>query len=480
MGKPDTGSMGELILELGLVNQSRLDEVRASVGRGPANAPALLRALERKGYLTSWQTQRLLKGEKEGYFIGGYRVLYQVASGSFGRVFRAVDSVTGEGVAIKALRKRWCKDPQRVELFEREGKVGLTLQHPNIVRTLLVSRDPATGQYYLVMDFIEGGNLRDFLAIRKKLAPAEALRLLEDAAAGLAYAHSRGIAHRDIKLTNILIASEGRALLVDFGLAEICSVGKDDDVKIERTVDYAALEKATGVRTGDMRSDLFFLGCVLYEMLTGSSPLLTGRDRTTRQQMQRFDNLPALSPLEVSGPPSLFHLVETLMAFNPLHRFQTAAQVLDAIRSVRREVEGKGADPGAPVVRTVFVAERDQRLQDAIREKLKKAGYRVLLAADPERALDRFRQQPFDALVLDVGTTGEEGLRVFDRILCEAARRQLSCAGILILQPEQAEWVKSLPNYAAVAVLVRPVTMKQLLGKLNELVPPTKPDGEKV
>src|SRR5262245_14973762 len=291
MGKPEPGSLGELVLKLGLVTETQLKEACDTAG-GSSLPTTLLRALERKGYLTSWQSQRLLKGERAGYFVGGYRVLYQVASGSFGRVYRAVGPTNGEGVAIKALRKRWCKDPQRVEMFLREGKVGVSLQHPNIVRTLHVGAEPASEQYYLVMDFVEGGNLRDFLAIRKKLSPAEALRLIEDAAAGLAYAHSCGVAHRDIKLTNILIASEGRALLVDFGLAEICSVGKDDDIKIERTVDYAALEKATNARTGDMRSDIFFLGCVLYEMLTGSSPLLTSRDRTTRQQIQRFDNLP--------------------------------------------------------------------------------------------------------------------------------------------------------------------------------------------
>jgi CheY-like chemotaxis protein len=122
-------------------------------------------------------------------------------------------------------------------------------------------------------------------------------------------------------------------------------------------------------------------------------------------------------------------------------------------------------------VKSVVVAERDQRLQEAIREKLKKLGYRVFLASDPMRALDRFRQQPYDALVMDAGTTGEDGLRVFDHIMMEAARRRLNCAGILLLREDQAGWVERIPPRPSVAVLIRPVTLKQLHCKLQDLVP---------
>src|SRR5437588_7011845 len=97
--------------------------------------------------------------------------------------------------------------------------MGMTLRHPNVVEILAVSRDPVSKQYFIVMEVVEGGNLRDFLSIRKKLEPAETLRILEDATAGLAYAYSRGFSHRDMKLTNVLISSQGVAKLVDFGLA---------------------------------------------------------------------------------------------------------------------------------------------------------------------------------------------------------------------------------------------------------------------
>src|SRR5262249_6453932 len=141
----------------------------------------------------------------------------------------------------------------------------------------------------------------------------EALRIIEDLASGLAYAFSRGLTHRDVKLTNILISSTGTAKLVDFGLAQIFAGAErnSEKEKIERTVDYAGLERATNVKTGDVRSDIYFLGCVLYEMLVGRPPLVTTRDRHQRMQKQRFDQAMTMSHKEVNAPPAVFGLVET-------------------------------------------------------------------------------------------------------------------------------------------------------------------------
>src|SRR5262249_16679850 len=377
--------------------------------------------------------------------------------------------------AIKVLRRRWSEDPQRIEFFEREGRVGMSLRHPNIVEMLAVNRDPVSGQYYMVMEFVEGGNLREILAIRKKLEPAEALRWIEDAASGLAYAYSRGVTHRDVKLTNILISSQGAAKLVDFGLAKIySSLEAKGSEKVERTVDYAGLERATGVKTGDVRSDIYFLGCVLYQMLTGRPPLQVTRDRFARMQRHRFDNVTPLTRAEVNAPPSVFTLVETMMSLDPQRRYQTPSQLLESIKTARRDVEEKNDVVGNNHVvssRSIFVAEADAKLQDAIRERFKELGYRVLLAADPVRALDRFRTQPFDAFILDAGTVGDDGLPVFERIMKEADRRELRCAGIVIFSEEQAPLTERIGTRPNVAVMTRPITLNQLTRKVRELVP---------
>jgi serine/threonine protein kinase len=476
MVQADAATLAQQMLKLGLVNELQLQEGWEAVGHKISDPIPLLRALEHLGYLTRFQSDKLLKEDTSGFVLGGYRLLYKIASGSFGRVYRADDPQTGRVVAIKVLRKRWSDDEHAIGLFEREGRVGLSLQHPNIVEVLAVSQDPVTNQYYIVMEFVEGGNLRQFLEIRKKLQPAEALRLIEDAVSGISHAYARGVTHRDMKLTNVLISSQGTAKLVDFGLAGIFSrkgLELDSGEKVDRTVDYAGLEKATGVKPGDVRSDIFFLGCILYEMLTGKPPLLMSRDPRVRMDPHRFARLEPMRPEDVTAPPSVFQLVERMMSLDPKLRYQTPSQLLDAVRSARRDIEVPPAETRLsrpPALPTVFVVERDEKLQNAVRNKFKELGYRVLLAADPARAVDRFRQQAYDALVLDAGTTGEEGRYIFERIVDEAERQGLSLRGILILRGEQAHWAKEIEPRDSVAVLVRP-TLKQVYQKLLTLLP---------
>lgn len=474
MADLDVATLGQQAVMLGLATDSQLRECYEDVSRHSADATALVRVLERKGFLTPWQSQKLLKGDRDGYFLGGYRLLYRISSGTFGRVYRADDPRSGVVVAVKVLRKRWSDDPHSIDLFEREGKLGLTLRHPAIVQTLAVDKDPATGQYFMVLEFVEGGNLRDLLAIRKKFTPAEALPLIEEAASGLAYAYSKGMTHRDLKLTNILISSQGKAKLVDFGLANIWSSAAhvEDDTRVERTIDYAGLEKATGVKSGDVRSDIFFLGCVFYECLSGRSPLEATKDKTARMQKQRYHGIQPLTPEEVSAPSGVFHLLETMMAVDPLKRYQTPTQLVEAIRQTRRELEGKSSNGGESSLggRTLFVVEQNERLRDVIRDKFKELGFRVLLSADPERALQRFQQQPFDALIVDAGAAGEPGLMAFRQILGDAARLKQSCGGVLMLSEDQKSWAERVEQGPHAVVLVRPITLKQLLNAVCQML----------
>src|SRR5262249_32738522 len=124
-----------------------------------------------------------------------------------------------------------------------------------------------------------------------------------------------------------------------------------------------------------------------------------------------------------------------------------------------------------PVVnRSIFVVEQNPTLQDAIREKFKKMGYRVLLSAEPERAMQRFRQQPYDALIVDAGSAGPESLDAFRHVVEESERRKHACACVLLLSEEQAAWVDKIVPNPRVAILVRPITLRQLHSKVTELL----------
>jgi serine/threonine protein kinase len=443
--------------------------------RGGADPEPFLKIMERKGHLTPWQSSKLLKGETGGFFLGGFRILYKIASGTFGRVYRADDPRSGRVVAIKVLRKKWADNKHVIDLFEREGRMGMSLKHANIVEVLAVNQDPASKAYYIVMEFVEGPNLREQLTGRKKLDPLETVKILEDCAAGLIYAFSRGITHRDMKLTNVLIATNNKvAKLVDFGLAEITNMFKNQwdvtgEINVDRTVDYAGLEKVTGVPHGDTRSDIFFLGCVGYEMLSGRAPMDMTKDKHARMQKERFTSIPSLTLQDVQAPPSLFRLIETMMSLDASVRYQTPSQLLDAIRDVRRELEGK-AKGETSTIKSIFLVERDERLQDVLRDKLKELGYRVLLAADPQRAVDRFRQNPFDVLVVDGGTTGNDGILVFEKIRADAERMGIPFAGVVLLGQEQQDWQTRLKPHSRTAVLLHPVKLKQLIKGVHDVI----------
>jgi len=166
------------------------------------------------------------------------------------------------------------------------------------------------------------------------------------------------------------------------------------------------------------------------------------------------------------------------MSLSPQERFQTPAQLLEAIQEVRREVEG-GPSPGArdgaaapPKEPSIFVVEKNAQLQNTLREKFKELGYRVLMSIDPGTALNRFKQQPFDALLVDAGTVGEEGLTAFQQIVTEAERRRRQCAAILLLGEKQADWAEKIPKNPKAVALVRPLTLGAVYRKLRELNPP--------
>jgi serine/threonine protein kinase len=476
MSIPDATGVAQMARRLDLVSDHQLSEAWDELGTRTGPAEPFLRLLERKGYLTPWQGSKLIKGDTDGLFLGGYRVLYRIAAGTFGRVYRA-DNRSGEVVAIKVLRRRWSEDPRKIELFEREGKVGMSMEHPNIVRILAVNRDVKSGQYYIVMEFVEGGNLRDFLLIRKKLSPLESLRLLEETANGLSYALSKGLTHRDLKPTNILISSNKTAKLVDFGLAELAGGAREEGEEIDRTVDYAGLEKATNVRAGDPRSDIFFLGTVFHEMLTGRPLLSVTREARARMLRQRFEVVNHIQRDDPDLPPVLYALLMRMVAFEPTDRFQTYEQLHEAILQARAEVQG-GGRASAAGTKTVFVIEQNTKLQDKFRETLKELGYRVLISMHPSQAVTRFQSNPFHALIVDCRTADREGLEAYQRVMRDADLRRLDCAGILILADEQDHWVESVDYLQKSAILLGRVTMKQIIEKLDQFAPVERPVAE--
>ena len=169
------------------------------------------------------------------------------------------------------LRQRFALIREAVERFHKEAEAGIRLRHPNIVQIIDVGQQDH--RHFMIMEYVEGMNLRDFMKLRTRIPAQQAVPLMLGMARGLQYSLERGVTHRDIKGTNILISNSGVAKLVDFGLATMQSDETKPGVKSQRTVDYSALERTCKSPKGDPRSDIYFLGCVFYQMVTGQLPM---------------------------------------------------------------------------------------------------------------------------------------------------------------------------------------------------------------
>jgi serine/threonine-protein kinase len=481
--------------DLGLLDQRQLEAVWGEVGTRDASPEAVKSLLLRREYVTNFQLERLLRGERGGYFYGNYKVLYLVGSGTFARAYRAVENKTGKVVAIKALRRRFADDPTTTEQFMREGEMGKTLRHPNIVPIYEVHTQGK--QPFLVMDFVEGRSLREFVKIRGKLDPAEATKLAIDIAAGLSYAFEKGITHRDLRMSNVLVTALGKARLVDFGLAAM-NVNLNSDEAIDncpnpRTIDYAALERVTGVRKDDPRSDIYFAGCLYYHMLSGEPPLYETRDRVARMSINRFQDIQPISDVVPNLPAAVVKIVNKSMELNPKKRYQSPAELLADLKLLERrfgqaggdgEIElsapGEGSAVGAidsvpqeGVGKTLMLVESNTTMQDALRERLKKHGYRVLVISDPVRAYQRFETaQPHekvaDALILFTHELGEKGIEWFNRFATLDATRNLPA--ILLLGEKQAALQSSAKLSGHRVSMMMPLKLKELRQTLAKLL----------
>jgi CheY-like chemotaxis protein len=432
--KPATAEqLEQVVADLELVPAGPLADAVHEVG-STATAAELGQALVRRELVTGFQLERLLRGERRGFCFGHAKLLYQVGAGSFARVYRAIHQGTGGILAVKVLRNRYANDPAKCQAFRHEGEMGHMLRHPNIVAIDEVGEENGTS--YITMEFVEGQTLRELVKIRGALDVPKGLDLVHQMACGLEYAHRRGVTHRDLKASNVLISSTGQAKLVDFGLAGVDdssdrALGRLDQ---PRTIDYAALEKLTGMKDDAVRSDIYFLGAIAYLAFAGVAALTETRDRSERANPGRYTGVVPIGQRCPHLPRDVADFVSRMMQLDPLERWQTAGDVRrQAEALIARRADGDGAAGSSAAVSapaataavaatnhrgSVMLVETSERAQQALREFFLKLGYRVLLTENPQRALKRFSStpQPADVLVLSSRSLGEAAIEAFNTL----------------------------------------------------------------
>lgn len=483
--------LAQRALDVDVIDNAQLQSVWSELGSTTAPLAAFQQVLLRRELLTQYQLERLMKAEsRSGFYYGDYKVLYFVGAGTFARVYRAVHRETGKVYAVKVLRSS-LSNPKGIhpkthkplkpyiDLFRREGEFGMKLKHPNIVEIHEVHSQGVT--HYIVMDFVEGRNLREFYRAGRRFDPLEAAEIMSGVMAALAYAWQQGVTHRDLKMSNVLVSSEGQAKLVDFGLAGVQgSAEAEAEGFSRRTIDYAGLERATGCKQDDPRTDIFFAGTIFYQMLTAHPALPDNRDRAQAGKA-RYQDIKPILELVPSLPLPFTMVVNKALEFDPEKRYQSASDMLLdlklAIKRVKGAKEGKAAgqelhsnegldEQGQP--RKLMIVEADVKMQDMLRELFKKNGYRVLVSSDPERALSRFFQDPqaADIVLMTTGTNGRAALDAFNRFGQEAATRDLPA--VLLLDQSHHHWAEHAKAGEHRVIAKMPIKMRELREALVE------------
>ena len=276
---------------------------------------------------------------------GRYELEELVGSGGMSNVFRAHDRLLERTVALKILHEQFTRDDDYVERFRREARAVAQLAHPNIVT--VIDRGEQDGRQYIVFEYVDGQNLKELTA-GGPLDPREAIGLALQVARALSFAHERGLVHRDVKPQNVLLNDDGQAKVTDFGIARSLDVhGVTQTGTVLGTSDYIAPEQARGQKV-DPKTDIYSLGAVLYELLTGDVPF-------------KGDNFVAVAMRHVNEPPPsvldrrpdcplrLDLAIQRAMAKDPEERFGSMDEFCAELEACLAELDGRG-DEGATMI----------------------------------------------------------------------------------------------------------------------------------
>src|SRR6266508_3186962 len=267
-------------------------------------------------------------------FDGRYRIVRKLGTGGMANVYLAEDEVLGRRVAIKILNDRHAGDDQFVERFRREAKNAASLSHPNIVS--IYDRGEAEGTYYIAMEYLDGRSLKELIVARGPAPVHVAVDYARQVLAAIRFAHRHGIVHRDIKPHNVLVDGEGRLKVTDFGIARAGVSQMTEAGSIIGTAQYLSPEQAKGAPV-DQTSDLYSVGVVLYELLTGEVPF--SGDAPVEIAMKHLSTVPEPpSSKRADVPRDLDMVVMRALGKDPSERYQSAEEMDADLRRINRGV----------------------------------------------------------------------------------------------------------------------------------------------
>ncbi len=323
------------IEETGFLGLEQLNALKGWIQIQKPDSQAIAREINKRGWMTAFQIREIFRGRARSLTIGPYRILDLVGEGGMGRVFRALHTRLGREVALKVIRREKLANPLTVRRFRQEIQAVAHMSHPNVV--LAFDADEAGGDHYLAMEFVDGIDLTKLVRERGPMAIPVACDYVRQAALGLHHAYERGLVHRDVKPSNIMVSKTGQVKVLDLGLAMLNEAPRGEEATrvtqegfVIGTPDFLAPEQAQNPLNVDTRADVYALGATLFYLLTGKVPY-EGSNPTEKLMKHVSDPPPKLLKYLPTAPPQLEQLIEWMMAKDPKARPQTPRQAADAL-----------------------------------------------------------------------------------------------------------------------------------------------------
>ena len=326
----------EILSKSGLVEAKRLRSFLQQAGAVSTTPRNLAARLVAAGLLTQFQAEQILLGKHRGFTLGKYRILERIGAGGHSTVYLGEHLLVKRRVAIKVLPTARSENPAALARFYREARAAGALDHPNLVKAHDVDCD--NGLHFLVMDYVDGCSLQQIVARFGPLSIERSAHYIRQAAQALQAAHAAGLVHRDIKPANILLDRGGVIRVLDLGLARFFCDNEDpltlkyDNNNVLGTADYVSPEQALNSHDVDIRADIYSLGATFYFLLAGR-PLFPEGQITHKLIWHQTRQPTPLSQLRPDTPAELAAVVERTIDKDPNRRYQTPAEVVEALAS---------------------------------------------------------------------------------------------------------------------------------------------------
>jgi formylglycine-generating enzyme required for sulfatase activity/tRNA A-37 threonylcarbamoyl transferase component Bud32 len=332
MFEPAVTQLLDSLHALNLLHSKQLEEASGPLRQQFPAVKMLAGEFVRRGWLTSFQVERLLAGEGKSLLLGPYLLLQRLGHGGMGEVFKARHQLLNRIVALKITRKELLTDPTNERRFLREIQATAKLDHPNIVAVHDASSIGDT--HFFAMEYIDGADLAQLVKKKGPLPVAKACEYIRQAALGLQHAFEQGLVHRDIKPSNLLVTADGSQVkILDLGVARFHDAEGSDLTatgSVVGTPDYLAPEQATNSRSADTRADIYSLGCTLYHLLTGHPPFADGSG-LEKVLKHLHDPPPPIRNARGDIPAELAVVIDKMMEKKPADRYQKPFEVVQAL-----------------------------------------------------------------------------------------------------------------------------------------------------